>query len=124
MFKKQMKHLLTVLAITTAMVSVPTVSNAAGKNASDIEQGKELAFSRSKGNCLACHAIPGGNLPGNIGPALIAMKLRFPEKSDLFDKIWGKPDKSMPYSMMPQFGHNGVLTDAEINKIVDFLYQL
>lgn len=124
MLKKQMNHLLTVLAISTAMVSAPTVSSAAEKGASNIEQGKELAFARSKGNCLACHAIPGGNLPGNIGPALIAMKLRFPEKSDLFDKIWGNPEKTVQYSMMPQFGHNGVLTEAEINKIVDFLYEL
>lgn len=124
MLKKPMKHLLSVLAISTAMVSATTVATAAEKNASNIEQGKELAFSRSKGNCLACHAIPGGTIPGNIGPALIAMKLRFPEKSDLFDKIWGKPEKTVPYSMMPQFGHSGVLSDAEINKIVDFLYEL
>ena len=124
MLKKQMKHLLSVLAVTTAMVSVPAVSSAAEKNVSNIEAGKKLAFDRSKGNCLACHAIPGGSLPGNIGPALIAMKLRFPEKSDLFDKIWGKPEKTVTYSMMPQFGHNGVLSDDEINKIVDFLYEL
>ena len=39
-------------------------------NASDIEQGKKVAFDRKKGNCLACHMIAGGELPGNIGPPL------------------------------------------------------
>ncbi|HBQ44330.1 MAG TPA: sulfur oxidation c-type cytochrome SoxX, partial [Thiomicrospira sp.] len=30
----------------------------------------------------------------------------------------------VPNSMMPPFGQNGILTDSEINKIVDFIYEL
>jgi hypothetical protein len=33
---------------------------------------------RSKGNCLPCHAVADGKLPGNIGPPLFGMKARFP----------------------------------------------
>ncbi len=44
---------------------------------------EEVTFGRKAGNCLACHMIPGGNLPGNIGPPLLAMKARFPNKADL-----------------------------------------
>ena len=30
--------------------------------------GQQIAFDRSKGNCLTCHAIKGGESPGTIGP--------------------------------------------------------
>lgn len=124
MLKTKMKQLLTALAISTAMVSAPLATQAADKGASNLEAGKKLAFSRSKGNCLACHMVPGGNLPGNIGPALIAMKLRYPDKQKLYDKVWGTPDTQVPDSMMPPFGQNGILSDDEIQKIVDFIYTL
>ena len=32
--------------------------------------GQKLAFDRSKGNCLTCHEIKGGDAPGNVGPPL------------------------------------------------------
>lgn len=120
-----MKKLLTALAISSAVLVSPVTSNAADKGASSVEEGKKLAFSRSKGNCLACHMAGDGAMPGNIGPALIAMKLRYPDKQKLFDKIWGTPEaQNVPNSMMPPFGQNGILTDAEISKIVDYIYTL
>lgn len=124
MLKTKMKQLLTALAISTAMVATPMAAQAADKGASALEAGKKLAFSRSKGNCLACHMMPGGNLPGNIGPAIIAMKLRYPDKQKLYDKVWGKADTQIPDSMMPPFGQNGILSDDEITKIVDYIYTL
>ena len=57
-------------------------------DSSAIAEGKEIAFDRMKGNCLACHMIEGGNLPGNIAPPLIAMKGRYPNKEDLRKQIW------------------------------------
>ena len=45
-----------------------------------VAEGKALAFDRGKGNCLACHSIEDGELPGTLGPPLLAMKLRFPDK--------------------------------------------
>lgn len=119
-----MKQLLTALAISSAVAVAPVSVQAADKGMSDIEAGKKLAFSRSKGNCLACHAIQGGQMAGTIGPALIAMKLRYPDKQKLFDKVWGKPGTQIPNSMMPPFGQNGILTDKQINQIVDFIYTL
>jgi sulfur-oxidizing protein SoxX len=52
------------------------------------------------------------------------MKLRYPDKQKLYDKIWGKPETQIPDSMMPPFGQNGILSDDEIAKIVDFMYTL
>jgi sulfur-oxidizing protein SoxX len=66
-----------------------------------------------------------GAMPGNIGPALIAMKLRYPDKQKLYDKVWGTDaTNTVPNSMMPRFGKHGIITDAEISKIVDYIYTL
>ncbi|QCU90603.1 sulfur oxidation c-type cytochrome SoxX [Thiomicrorhabdus sediminis] len=126
MMNSKMKQLLTALAISTAVVAAPVSSvQAAEKAASTVEQGKKLATSRSKGNCLACHMMGDGAMPGNIGPALIAMKLRYPDKQKLFDKVWGTPEsQTVPNSMMPPFGEHGILSDDEISKIVDYIYTL
>ena len=89
----------------------------------DIEEGKKLAFDRKKGNCLACHMIDDGELAGNNGPPLIAMKARFPNKQDLFDQIWD-PTENDPDSFMPPFGKHGAISKTEINKIIEYLYTL
>ena len=72
------------LALAGALALLPASSQAAEAEAkSAVEQGKAVSFDRKKGNCLACHQIEGGSLPGNIGPPLIAMKARFPDKAKL-----------------------------------------
>ena len=88
-----------------------------------LEKGRELAFNRAKGNCLACHVIADGALPGNIGPPLIAMKQRFPERERLRAQIWDAGARN-PDSIMPPFGRHRILTDEEIGLLVDFLYSL
>ena len=89
----------------------------------NISEGKKLTFDRKKGNCLACHMIDDGELAGNNGPPLLAMKQRFPERDVLFQQIWD-PTETNPYSFMPPFGKHGALTRSEINKIIDYLYTL
>ncbi len=90
---------------------------------SSLKQGQALAFDRGKGNCLACHQIAGGDLTGNIGPTLDHMKNRFPDRKDLHDLIWDE-SKRNPQTVMPPFGTNHILTEDEINKVIDFLYGL
>lgn len=85
--------------------------------------GKEIAFDRSKGNCLACHAIEDGDMPGNIGPPLIVMKARFPDRDALKAQLWDATVKN-PISIMPPFGKHEILNDTEIEKILDYLYTL
>lgn len=89
----------------------------------DVDEGRAIAFDRSKGNCLACHSIEGGELPGTIGPPLLMMKARFPEREVLFQRIWDQTEFN-PSTVMPPFGRHRILTDDEINKVVDFLYTL
>ncbi len=86
-------------------------------------EGKKFAFDIKKGNCLACHMIPGGVSPGNIGPPLVAMRARFPDRQKLRAQIY---DASLlnPGTRMPPFGKYKVLSDKEIDAIVDYLYTL
>jgi len=90
------------------------------------ETGKDIAFNRSKGNCLACHAMPAlpdAEQPGESGPPLIAMQARFPDKKVLRAKIWDAT-ASNPQSFMPPMGKHQVLTEEELDKVVEFLYGL
>lgn len=84
-------------------------------------EGEQLAFSRSKGNCLTCHEIQGGEAPGNVGPPLSDMKKRFPDREVLV-AIISDETKRNPLTVMPPFKRNLILNDKEINAIVDFLY--
>ena len=86
-------------------------------------QGKKIAFDRKKGNCLACHAMDDGEMPGNIGPPLIIMKARFPDRAVLKAQIWDATAKNS-ISIMPPFGKHHILTDNEIEKLLDYLYTL
>jgi len=90
------------------------------------ETGKDISFNRSKGNCLACHGmptLPDAEQPGNSGPPLIAMQARFPDKTVLRAKIWDAT-ASNPETFMPPMGKHQVLTEEEIDKVVEFLYGL
>ncbi len=88
-----------------------------------IAEGKKLAFDRKLGNCLACHAIAGGSLPGNIGPPLVAMKARFPDKSAIRAQIYDATAKN-PNTAMPPFGKHGILNDKQIDLITEFIHTL
>jgi sulfur-oxidizing protein SoxX len=89
----------------------------------DAEAGKETAYDRGKGNCLACHLIPGGESPGAIGPALVAMQTRYPTKEELAKQIWD-PTVKNPEVVMPPFGKHGILTDEEFVNVVEFIWSL
>lgn len=86
-------------------------------------EGRKLAFDRGKGNCLTCHVIKGGDLPGTIGPELKDIKARYPDRDELFAIIFDETKRN-PQTMMPPFGRNRILTEQEINAIVDFLQTL
>jgi sulfur-oxidizing protein SoxX len=85
--------------------------------------GKAIAFDRGKGNCLSCHAIKGGELPGTIGPVLSDMKARFPDRNELIGIVTDETRRN-PQTVMPPFGRNLILNDQEISAVVDFLYTL
>jgi sulfur-oxidizing protein SoxX len=90
---------------------------------SAVDEGRKLAFDRSKGNCLTCHVIKGGDLPGTIGPELTDIKSKYPRREDLV-AILNDETLRNPLTVMPPFGRNRILTEKEINAVVDFLQTL
>jgi sulfur-oxidizing protein SoxX len=100
--------------------TVPVTTASAQSGAAD---GQRLAFDRGKGNCLSCHEIKGGDLPGTIGPALKDIKSKYPDRNDLVAILTDETRRN-PQTAMPPFGRNRILTEQEINAIVDFLQTL
>jgi sulfur-oxidizing protein SoxX len=110
----------TILAACAIVVSLMTAARAQDVKPLD---GQAIAFDRGKGNCLSCHAIKGGDLPGTIGPPLSDMKSRFPDRNELVGIVTDETKRN-PQTVMPPFGRNLILTDKEISAVVDFLYTL
>lgn len=111
-----------ITGLLAALLAVTAYADGAKKE----ETGKDISFNRSKGNCLACHGMPGvpdAEQPGNGGPPLIAMQARFPDKAVLRAKIWDATATN-PESLMPPMGKHRVLTEQEVDKVVDFIYGL
>ena len=86
-------------------------------------EGQKIAFDRGKGNCLTCHEIKGGDLAGNIGPALTGIKAKYPNRADLVAIVTDETKRN-PLTVMPPFGRNHILTEKEIDAVVDFLQTL
>lgn len=120
---KQQNRILSFFLCTIISVLLSSPVMSAENEKTNIAKGKDLAFDRTKGNCLACHTIEGGELAGTIGPPLLVMKLRFPERETMRAKIWDAT-VSNPQSVMPPFGKHRILSDDEIEHIVNFLYSL
>lgn len=105
------------LAIGAGLAAGPAQAQSA------VADGQKLAFDRGKGNCLTCHVIKGGDLPGTIGPELKDITSKYPDRNELVAIIFDETKRN-PQTMMPPFGRNRILTEQEISAIVDFLQTL
>ena len=108
------------------MLSCLAVSFSTQAVAGGIDDGRALAFDYEKGNCLACHAAPTDELAvtrANIGPPFLNVRQRFPERELLFEQIWDARHNN-PNTIMPPFGAHKILSNTEINLIVDYLLSL
>lgn len=123
-----MRHTAKVISTTATItallgsltLAMPSISVA---DETTIKEGKEIAFDRTKGNCLSCHKIAGGSLPGNIGPELVGMKERYPDLATLRAQIYDSRVIN-PVTIMPPFGKHEILTNNEIDKVADFIHSL
>jgi sulfur-oxidizing protein SoxX len=106
-----------VLALSIGVAAGPAVAQSA------TAEGQKLAFDRGKGNCLTCHAIKGGEYPGTLGPELVDIKGKYPNRDELVAILFDETKRN-PLTVMPPFGRNRILTDKEISEIVDFLQTL
>ncbi len=106
------------IAVLLSATLVPVSASAAS-----VEEGKKIAQDRKKGNCTACHAYEGANMPGNAAPPLVAMKARYPDKAKLRAHIFD-PTKANPNTIMPPYGKHGILSDKEIDAITEWVHTL
>ena len=108
------------LAMALLIGAVASASPARAQSA--VSEGQKLAFDRGKGNCLTCHTIKGGEFPGTIGPELKDIKSKY--KRDELVAIVSDETTRNPQTVMPPFGRNRILSEKEIDAVVDFLQTL
>ncbi|MDA1342704.1 MAG: sulfur oxidation c-type cytochrome SoxX [Proteobacteria bacterium] len=108
--------LLLLSCVTSTQIQIQTTKSV-------FNLGKQITFSREKGNCLACHEIENGEFPGNIGPALKNLPTRFKNKQQLREQIWDATQFN-PETSMPPFGKHKIISEDEIDQVVDYLWGL
>lgn len=113
----RMPVLFLLAAMANGLAASPVLAQSAAAD------GQKLAFDRGKGNCLTCHVIKGGDLPGTIGPELKDIQAKYPDRNELVAILFDETRRN-PQTMMPPFGRNRILTEQEISAIVDFLQTL
>ena len=109
--------------LTAILASALVAPLASAADADAIAKGKAIAWDRKKGNCLTCHMMDGGQQAGNVGPPMVAMKARYPNKADLRAQIWD-PTRRNPMTSMPPFGRNHILTEEEIDLVTEYIHSL
>jgi len=88
-----------------------------------LAQGKAIAFDRNKGNCLSCHMMDDGELPGNSAPPLMMMQARYPDRAVLRDQIYDAGIRN-PNTVMPPYGRHRILSEEELDLVVDYVHSL
>lgn len=84
------------------------------------EKGKQIAQARDRGNCLACHVMPGGSQPGSRGPDLSRFGSSGRNEAEAYAMVFDMRTVN-PETLMPPFGTNDILTDQELRDVVAFL---
>lgn len=109
--------------IVAALLSCSSVGASELTLEERIAKGYELAADRNLGNCFSCHMAEGAEQPGNSGPALIMMQLRYPDRAELKAQI-ADPRVRNPNANMPPYGAHHILTDQELEWVVDYVHSL
>lgn len=88
--------------------------------------GRAIAQSQERGNCLACHRMPADPLAvtdATLGPILQDVHKRYPDRLQLRAQIWDAAARN-PETLMPRYGRHRILTDAEIDAVTDYVFGL
>ena len=88
------------------------------------DSGRQLALDKNKGNCADCHQFPNDSrveTRATVGPPLSGIKSRFTSRIALTSLV-KDPMTINPDTIMPPYGRHRILTEREIDAIVDYLY--
>jgi sulfur-oxidizing protein SoxX len=72
--------------------------------------------------CQQCHEIKGIADFGNVGPSLVDLKARYADRKDVIAIVTDETKRN-ELTVMPPFGRNHILSQQEIETIVDYLYK-
>lgn len=112
--------------LSLGIVTLPLLGAALPAGAVDeaaLAEGREIASDRNRGNCFSCHMAAEAEMPGNGGPPLMQMKMRFPDREDLKAQIWD-PRRRNPDTVMPPYGAHSILSERELELVVDYIHSL
>ena len=88
------------------------------------DSGRQLALDKIRGNCADCHQFPNDprvETRATVGPPLSGIKSRFTSRIALTSLV-KDPMTINPDTIMPPYGRHRILTEREIDAIVDYLY--
>lgn len=114
---------LCLIASTQAQTSAGVSVAAPAATPSPPLDGRAIFTDEKKGNCAACHRIPNDTAitsQSNLGPALSGVKTRYPDREKLRAIIWDL-SKTKPGTIMPPYGKNRILTDVEMDALIQYL---
>jgi L-cysteine S-thiosulfotransferase len=103
--------------------------------AGDAARGREVFVSREGGHCVLCHAVPGVDVAGNVGPPLAGVGSRLsPEQLRLrvADISKWRPAVAMPsfhrteglQRVSPEYRGKPVLSGQQVEDVVAWLATL
>jgi sulfur-oxidizing protein SoxX len=88
-------------------------------------QSSDTVGAPNGANCYACHQLSKQEISfGNIGPSLYQYGKLRGSSPDVVKYTWGKLFNSQAFkacSTMPRFGHNGILTEAQLKDVMALL---
>lgn len=117
---RERRRALSALALGSVLV-VPAVTALA-----DAARGREIAHAQERGNCLACHrmpADPSAETLATLGPVLEKLSTRYPHRAELRERVHDA-SRFNPDTLMPPYGRHRILSDEEIEHVVDYLQGL
>jgi sulfur-oxidizing protein SoxA len=91
----------------------------------DPTRGRALFMDRAKGPCTGCHLVPGDDVwpAGSVGPDLSTVGDRKLPDAYLYQQLWD-PRVTLPNSVMPPWGAQGIFTPEELVHLVAYLQTL
>lgn len=125
---------LSAIALSVLMHTLPAGAVGEMPNKQTCEEAKNpvitggcIATDKERGNCMACHQFNGlqaaGLTGGDLASSLVAIKERHPDKKRLRALIWDASQFNAD-TIMPPYGKYRILTEREIERVIEWLYSL
>ncbi len=86
-------------------------------------RGRDIAMAKSRGNCVACHELPGDPWPGTVGNSLLNYQRRGMSDARVYQQIYDARIFN-PQTVMPPYGTNNLLNEQELRDLVAYLQNL